>query len=392
MNSHICHVINNLVTGGAEQYVVQLSNYLNSSGHRVSVIGGEPQLLRDWLNPGGHVETLELHPGATRSPIVYVRMLSQAIQRLTTYFRREGVTVVHTHLVASALPAWIAARLCGIPVIHSKMHAVAVGSGYERALFASRLPLLLVDRFLAFSRYSEVEMREQWHVPSGRILVSSIGVDTTRFFPDPEATAASRRDLGLSADDRVMLVVARLRPEKDVELAIRAARFLDEPKAVLLIAGDGPQLEFLEQLARDLPGRTRIRFLGLLQDPRPAYAAVDVLLQTTRGPDLGTVVLEAMASGTPVVIAYRDEEEHKMAVNTFDGLDIGAIVKATPEAMAAGLRGLLADSARLLALRNEVRAFVEHRHARQLIYPAMVDSYTALEVERVNGRTCHFRF
>lgn len=379
MNSHVCHVINNLGAGGAEQYVVQLSNYLIASGHHVSIIAGEPQLLRERLDPGIHVETLQMHPGATRSPVAYVGILFCAVQRLIIYFRRESVTVVHTHLAASALPAWIAAKVCGIPVIHSKMHTEAVGSGFSRALFASRLPLLLVDRCLAFTRYSEGEIREHWHMPSERILRSSIGVDTTRFVLDPEATATSRREYGLTTNDRVMLVLARLHPEKDVELAIRAARFLDDPGVVLLIAGDGPQREFLEGLARDLSGRTRIRFLGLLQDPRPAYAAANVLLQTTRGPDLGTVVLEAMASGTPVLIAFRDIEERKMAVNTLDGLDIGAISEATPEAIAAALRSLFADPSRLQALSDKVRRFVEHRHSRRVVYPEMAASYASLE-------------
>lgn len=378
MNSHICHVITTLGAGGAEQYVVQLSNDLLARGHRVSIVAGEPQLLRERLSVGVHVETLQLHPGAARSPLVYLRILLPAIRRLVAYFRREDVTLVHTHLAASALPAWIAAKLCGIPVVHSKMHTEAIRSGYERLIFTSRLPLLLVDRFLSFTRYSEDEIRQYWHVPAARIVSSSIGVDTARFQPDAAAGEASRRESGLAPSDRVMLVVARFYPEKGVELAIRAARAMDDPDAVLLIAGDGPQRDFLEALVRDLPGRTRIRFLGLLQDPRPAYAAADVLLQTTRGPNLGTVVLEAMASGLPVVIAYRDEEERKMASDTLDGLDIGVIAEATPALMAAALTGLLADPVRLQALHHEVRAFVERRHARQVIYPAMADFYVAL--------------
>lgn len=172
-----------------------------------------------------------------------------------------------------------------------------------------------------------------------------------------------------------MLVVARLHPDKDVELAIRAARSLDDPGAVLLIAGDGPEREHLEGLVRDLPGRTRIRFLGLLKDLRPAYAAADIHLQTSRSPNLGTVVLEAMASALPVVIAYRNEEEYKMAEDTFDGLPVGVITQATPETMASALRGLFADSARHQTLRCEVRKFIEQRHDRQAVYSALADSY-----------------
>lgn len=375
MNSHVCHVINNLGIGGAEQYVVQLSNYLNSIGTRASIIAGEPQSLLDRLDSSVHVESLKLHPGTTRSPLKYMSTFLHVCMRLIIYFRRERVTVVHTHLAASAFPAWIAAKLCGIPVIHSKMYAGNIGSCYERLLFASRLPLILVDRFLVFTRYAEKEVREHWHVPSERVIVSSVGVDMKSFVNNAIASTDSRRDLGLSSSERVMLVVSRLHPDKDVELAIRAARSLDDPCAVLLIAGDGQEREHLERLVRDLPGRTRIRFLGFMNDPRPAYAAADLVLQTSRSPNLGTVVLEAMASGRPVVIAFRNEDEHKMAMDTFDGFPLGVIAEATPDAMATALRGLFADTARLETLSREVRDFIAQRHDRQTVYTALVESY-----------------
>lgn len=378
-SSHICHIISNLAVGGAEQYVVQLSNYLHSTGRRVSIVAGEPHPLAQRLNDDIHVETLRMHPGAARSLFTYVRILPSAIRHLIAYFRREQVTVVHTHLTASAWPAWIAARVCGIPIIHSKMYTATHGSRLERVLFATRLPSILVDRFLAFTTYTIDEIVRYWHVPRSRVLVSSIGVDTAHFALGPSVASPSRAKLELAVDDRVMLVVARLHPDKDVELAIRAARILDDPRSILLIAGDGPERDRLETLASTLAGRTRIRFLGVLQDPAPAYAAADIYLQTTRGPNLGVVVLEAMASGVPILIAYRDDEERKMALDTFDGQNIGAIAKATPDALAAQAAALFDQPEKLNALRPEVRRFVEDRHARMSAYAGMAEHYSAIE-------------
>lgn len=379
MNSHICHIISSLAIGGAEQYVVQLSNYLHATGRRVSIVAGEPHPMAQRLHGDIHVETLRMHPGAARSFLAYIRILPSAIRHLVAYFRREQVTVIHTHLTASAWPAWIAAKICGIPVIHSKMYTATHGSRLERLLFATRIPSILVDRFLAFTRYIEDEIVKYWHVPRSRVLVSSIGVDTTRFAVDAGMAAASRTELELAADDRVMLVVARFHPEKDVELAIRAARTLDDPQAVLLIAGDGAQREDLENLAANLPGRTRIRFLGSLQNPAPAYAAANIYLQTSRGPNLGVVVLEAMASGLPILIAYRDDEERKMALDTFEGQEIGAIARATPDALAAKAAELFDEPDKLERLRPEVRRFVEKRHAQTSAYAGMAAHYSALE-------------
>jgi glycosyltransferase involved in cell wall biosynthesis len=379
MNSHICHVVNHLAAGGAEQYVVQLSNHLHASGYRVSVIAGEPQVLRDRLDPGVRVNIMELHPGAMRSLLRYVTRLFRSCRDLADYLQREQVTVVHTHLAASALPAWIAAKWCGIPVIHSKMYAGAIGSRLERLLFSSRLPLLLVNRFLVFTRYSEKEIQKQWHVPAEKIVVSSIGVDTEWFFNDPATASSSRQKLGLSEGDRVLLVVARLHPEKDVELAIRTALVLNDASTVLLIVGDGRERGRLEKLVDELPSRTRIRFLGLLKDPRPAFAAANVLLQTSRSPNLGTAVLEAMASSLPVMIAYRDKDEFLMATDTFEGTDIGVIAEAEPKALAKALLTLCENKTILKHLSTRVRAFVETRHARHTVYSALAEVYTRLE-------------
>lgn len=379
MHSHICHIINHLGAGGAEQYVVQLSNYLNRQSHRVTIVAGQPQVLRERLDVGVRVETIELHPGANRSIWKYLPSLYSSCKNLIRYFKSARVTIVHTHLAASAFPAWVAARWCGIPVIHSRMYVGNLGSRFEKLLFFTRIPLLLVSRVVVFTRYSEREVGQQWHIPTERVISSSIGVDVTKYSDIRSSSNFYRAELGVSRDDRVILVVARLHPEKDVELAIRAALALNDPGTLLLIVGDGQERNRLEQLVAELPGGTRIRFLGLMQDPRPAYAAADILLQTSRSPNLGTVVLEAMASGLPVVIAYRDSSEFLMALDTFDGDDIGVIAEATADDLARAISTLSADPGKIEKLRTRVHNFVEVRHAQEVVYSKLLDDYTYLE-------------
>ena len=86
-----------------------------------------------------------------------------------------------------------------------------------------------------------------------------------------------------------------------------------------------------------------------------------------------------MASSLPVVIAYRDEDEYLMAVDTFEGTDIGVIAEATPKTLAEAVAILCIDEARMKDLRTRVRAFVETRHARHMVYAAQADVYTSLE-------------
>lgn len=379
MSTHICHVLNHLDAGGAEQYVVQQSNDLQQAGKKVSIVASTPHTLAPRLAAPVTVEDIKLHPGRSQSMATYLRLLGPAISRLARFFRERQIDLIHTHLTASALPAWIAAKRAGLPVVHSKMHSEAVSTTLGKIVFGSRLPLLMVDQFVAFTRYSEVEMRDYWKVPQARILSSSIGVDT-QFFAPPSAAErkTARAALGINPGTFVMSVVARLHPEKDVELALRAALACDDPKAVLLIAGDGAERERLEAIAQTFASRTQVRFLGPLSDPRPVFKASDVLIQTTRGPDLGMVVLEAMACGIPVVIAYRDPVEKVMATNTFEDREIGLIARATPEDMAQTLVKFGSDPALRLAFSQGARLFVEDRHARTSVYPALYEAYDSL--------------
>lgn len=380
MNAHICHILNHLDAGGAEQYVVQLSNDLSQAGHRVSIVANTPHTLVPRIDHDISVENIQLHPGKSRSVTAYLRLLWPATERLARLFRDRKIDLVHTHLTASAVPAWIAAKRVGLPVVHSKMHSEAVTTTLGKVVFGSRLHLWLVDQFLGFTRYTEHEMRQYWKVAQSRILSSSIGVDTDRFIPPTSAArGAARARLNVGADAFVMAVVARLHPEKDVELAIRAALAVDDPNAVLLIAGDGAERARLEALAlTSVKSRTDIRFLGLLDDARPVLHASDVVLQTTRGPDLGMVVLEAMSCGVPVLIAYRDPREEIMARNTLENREIGMIQPASPERMAQALSDFSTNASQRIAFASGARHFVEERHARSVVYPALREAYAAL--------------
>jgi len=382
MNNHICHVLNHLNMGGAEKYVVQLANHLAHTGHKVSIIAGDPQHLRDQCNHNVHIEILNLHPASAPSIWSYLNGLMGSIRYLIKFFQNNDVNVVHTHLAASALPAWIAAKYCGIPVLHSRMYAGNIGSRYERILFASPFPRMLVHKFLVFTRYSAREVQRDWRISPDNILISSIGVETSHFDVVQNQEKSIRSNFDLTPKDRVILVVARLHPEKDVELAIRTVALLDDPNTVLIIAGEGEQQEYLQNLWGNLTSRSTVKFLGLLSDPRAAYAVSDILLQTSRSPNLGTVVLEAFSSSLPVIIAYRDDDERKMAEDTFGELGTKWMAPADPKKLASLLSEFFDVSEDHAVLGAKVRAFVQRRHSKHSVYGEMIEVYKSMRADR----------
>lgn len=115
---------------------------------------------------------------------------------------------------------------------------------------------------------------------------------------DAAARAAARHDLGVPEDaGMVVAVVARLVPRKRVAQAIEAMESL--PSAWLVVCGDGPLAADLHAQAA---GNPRVVFTGFRMDPRPVYAAADVLLLPSAEEGFGQVLLEGASAGLPGVV------------------------------------------------------------------------------------------
>lgn len=126
------------------------------------------------------------------------------------------------------------------------------------------------------------------------------GVDLQRFSPK-KRNLAWRRELGVADDERLVLFVARLRWEKGLDTLAKAIRALEDAKIPhrSMIVGDGVAYE---PLRKRLP---KTLFTGMLDGEAlaRAYASADLFLYPSATETFGNVILEAMASGLPVVAA-----------------------------------------------------------------------------------------
>ena len=121
------------------------------------------------------------------------------------------------------------------------------------------------------------------------------GVDANRFTPK----RSSRNEFGLPTDRLIVLMVSALIPTKRVDAGINAVK--DIPNAHLVVAGDGPLRDVIAKSAAQLlPGRfTR---LSVPAEKMPAlYGMADVFLHLSKEESCAVAILEAMASGLPIV-------------------------------------------------------------------------------------------
>lgn len=123
------------------------------------------------------------------------------------------------------------------------------------------------------------------------------GVDTDVFNPKHKSAAMRARMSDGHPDDPLLVYVGRLGAEKNTE-ALKDI-LTQVPGARLALVGDGPQRQELEQMFQGMP----VKFMGMMkgQELSEAYASADVFIMPSETETLGFVVLEAMASGVPVV-------------------------------------------------------------------------------------------
>ncbi len=186
----------------------------------------------------------------------------------------------------------------------------------------------------------------------------------------PRADPELRDALGAGEDDVLVLTVARLAAEKGLDVLVHAVAEAGEPRLLLVLVGDGPERERLQDLAR-VRG-VRAVFAGDLEWERivEAYVAADVFALLSEREPWAVVVNEAAACGLPLLLSDRVGAAHDLLV---DG-ENGALVSAGDVgAAAAALRVLAADA----DLRRPVRRPLARARAQDWGYGPSVEGFLA---------------
>ncbi len=159
-------------------------------------------------------------------------------------------------------------------------------------------------RVLANSRMVQRDIARRYDVPLEAFDVIYNGVDLERFHPRERARGDEmRRALGIAPDETVFLFIGKGFARKGLDRALEAlARVAARaPRARLLVAGRDSSQPTYERLAQRLRVQDRVRFLGERRDPEVCFAASDVHVLPTHYDSFAFTVLEAMASGVPVI-------------------------------------------------------------------------------------------
>jgi glycosyltransferase involved in cell wall biosynthesis len=311
------HLVLSLEIGGLERLVVDLAREGQRQGQRITVACVE---RRGRLAP--EVEALEIPVlCADKPPGVRPR----TVLTLGALMRRARPDVIHSHQITALFYGGLAARACGIPVVHTEHGKHYTGSGTSR--WVGRAAGWQAARFLCVSQEIADGVRAMRVAPASRIGVVVNGVDLTKFNRCSTAVAdALRATLGIPRAAPVVGTVGRLAEIKRQDLLLRGFARLRErrPDAHLLLVGEGPVGDDLRRLAADLGLSDSVHFAGYQGQPESYLAVMDVFALTSRSEGMPVAVLEAWAARVPVVASR---------------------VGALPEMIESGRNGLLFDFA-----------------------------------------------
>ena len=315
-------VVHGLETGGAEMMVLHLARELDRAGHPVRVVSlhGDETDVAGLMRRAG-IDVVALNKAGGPDP--------RTVLRLRAQMRDFSPTVVHTHLpvLEYVLPA---ACLYGrrVGIIHT-VHNLARAETRHRVLRAvNRRAFSHGVVPVALNEEVRSSICREYALPPSAVPVVGNGIDLDAF------RGPQRR--GLCGAGARLLCVARLAQAKNHALLLQTvARLRESGRDVsLTLVGDGPLRGRLEELARELGISEHVRFAGRRTDTPAFYRDCDLFVLLSDYEGMPMSIIEAMASGLPVV-ATRAGGVGELVDDGVSGALVEADAAAAAEAIAA---------------------------------------------------------
>lgn len=366
---HLLHVLPTFVPAGIEMRTVNLiAGFGGDFRHSILSMDGQTDAM-DRLPAGAPVRLLPTpeKAGSLRTAA-----------RLRQILREEKPDLLLTYNWG-AFDALLAARSLGFRrVVHHEdgFNAEEAHSFKRRRILARRALLPWVPRLIVPSaRLRDIATR-LWKMPTDRVRLVRNGIRLDVFVPGEAPDPELRRELGIPQDVLVVGAVGGLRPVKNFVRLLDACaaagpdRSPERPLHILIV-GEGEERPLLEERAArpDLQGR--VHLAGYRSDVHRLYRAMDLFAITSDTEQMPVCLLEAMASGLPVV--------------STDVGDVKTVLPAEQERWLVGLReetatvstlaARISELARDLQVRRRLGALNRRRVEERYSFEGMLSAY-----------------
>jgi len=365
----VLRVIARLNMGGPAIHVTNLAAGLETRGYHTTLVAGSLARGEDsmaFLAERLGVTVVDV-PELQRE--ISTLHDARSVRRITAIIREQRPHILHTHTAKAGAIARAAALLAGTarpPIVVHTFHG-HVFKGYfgpGRTAFFRRVERALARRsdvLVAVSPEVRDELVAQRIAPQQKFAVIRLGIPLAERLGDATADLDYRRLYGIPASAFVVGWVGRMTEVKDADAVLEIVKATRERglDAVLVMVGDGPDRDGLEQLAHELGIARSTYFVGYQPEVAGYYRLFDAFLLPSLNEGTPVSAIEALASGTPVVATRVGGVPDVVR----DGSDGFLVEPGDVEAAADRLAVLAADAPLRTRLGESGRARVLERYS-----------------------------
>ncbi|MCC0177756.1 glycosyltransferase family 4 protein [Waterburya agarophytonicola K14] len=236
--------------------------------------------------------------------------LLSGVKRVKEVVTQGDYDLVHVHTPIAAFVTRFALRNLTKPkVVYTAhgFHFYRGGSPIKNAIFFNleKLAGSWTDYLITINHEDATAAKKHNFLPEERIYYTrGIGVDTKRYASNRVSEAdvmEVRQELNLGATDVLLLSIAEFTPRKRHQDLLNALAKLDNSQVHLALAGEGPLMEQMKELAQELNIDEQIHFLGFRKDIPTLIQAATAVLLVSQQEGLPRSIMEAMCLNTPVI-------------------------------------------------------------------------------------------
>jgi glycosyltransferase involved in cell wall biosynthesis len=315
----VLHFAINYVRSGAEEHILLLLRGLDRRYFR-SVLVCPVELVEQYgadLPPD--VEYVPMHLRIPKPCYLTTAW------RFAKVLREHRVDILHSHMFQASRLVSPVSRACGVSVVIETPHVREQWrQGWFKGNFAvDRMFGRFVDRYIAVSDANAHYLVKEKRLPAEKVHVIRNGCNLRRLDCSRAVPLGMKESLGFTIDDPVLLVLARLEPQKGHRVLLEALPYVrrEFPRIRLVCVGDGCLRHELEQQARTLQLQDAIRFVGYRSNVADWFALADISVLPSFFEGLPLVAIESLAAGCAVVATSVDGTP-EVIVNERTGLTV----------------------------------------------------------------------
>jgi len=289
----LLYVITGLGMGGAENQVSNLIDKMVTFGHEVTLISlTGPTIVKP---SSKSVSLYEIH--MSKSP----RSVFKAIRIIRRVIRTYQPDVVHTHMIHSNILVRLVRVFTPMKKLVCTAHSTTEGG--RLISWCYRVTNFLGDVFTNVSQNAVESFIEKKIVKSNEMICVYNGIDTNKFKYSISDNIRYRSEFKISLNCSLLLSVGSFNSAKDYPNLLQALKIIVSEGALvhLIIIGDGPLRDHIENLIKSLDLESYVSLLGVRKDVASFMSAADYFILPSKWEGFGLVVAEAMSCQCPVI-------------------------------------------------------------------------------------------